>query len=136
MSCPRVPCIIGMAQLKILLAKRLTQKWESIMIFAINLSKWDNLAYIDQSATLTTTHTDTGLRIERNGRSETFFLLLYGLPAVVARVQVDGTEFPLLTGNQLTSLPPGWYQDGALRTVIRLPYAVKQTVEITFAAGQ
>lgn len=89
-----------------------------------------------ESATLTTTHTDTGLRIERNGRSETFFLLLYGLPAVVARVQVDGTEFPLLTGNQLTSLPPGWYQDGALRTVIRLPYAVKQTVEITFAAGQ
>ena len=86
----------------------------------------DDEAYDDYTSERTT----AGMRVQINGDGNTEFLLLYGLTAPVSKITADGLNLPELTGAQTKTLPLGWYQLDAQRTLVRIPHLRKQTVEI------
>lgn len=88
---------------------------------------WQSAEHRAQCAT---TPLPDGFTVQLDDFHDTHYLLLYGLPSAVAHVHANGVELPHLEDEKFHTLPPGWYQDGALRTVVRIPHGIKQSIEI------
>lgn len=92
------------------------------------------LTYCQTSGDLievTTQRTIDGMVINRKGRGDTRYLLLYGLQKPVTGVHINNGILDRLEGESLKNQPPGWFVDGT-RTIIRLPQGVIQEAKVYF----
>ncbi len=68
--------------------------------------------------------------VQMNNLPEMLYLIIYD--TLVKGVKIEGKELPQLKGEELSSLPVGWYKDSSLnRIVIRLPRSITNEVEIS-----
>jgi alpha-glucosidase (family GH31 glycosyl hydrolase) len=85
----------------------------------------------DQKVVYTSEPTNEGFVITTNGRADTRYLIIYGSQKI-KKVKMENEEIPSLTGNQLQSLPIGWYEDNQGRIIIRLSYKQEHRIEIIY----
>lgn len=84
------------------------------------------------------TKAEVELQVGKNGFAtflenypEKLYLIVYTLH--LSGVKVNGEKLPLLKGDQLMNLPPGWFMDSVnKRVIIRLPNGVKRKVEVSY----
>jgi len=70
------------------------------------------------------------LRVKMINLPEMLYLIAFDTE--ITAIKVDGKVLPQLKGEELISLPPGWYTDSsANRVVIRLPRGLSKEVEIS-----
>lgn len=70
------------------------------------------------------------LEVEITNLPEMLYLLVYA--ESVSGVKFDGNALPPLKGEELSSLPVGWYKDDRInRVVIRLPHGMSGKIEIS-----